>query len=180
MMSNDHAEVAEAEIGDYLTSEERKRLLASLHRSLVWVGVKEPEECEIDRESLRAEMEKYHQAKGDLPPEVHADKSVVDLHHLIWRLINEKELTDQETIQVQEMIELLEKKEHQEEEMLREKQLTREEAKKLYNETAGVIRALIDLKDILKRGEHEMKSKTAKQKAEEIRNFANRYGKGED
>jgi hypothetical protein len=179
-MSNDDTKAGAEDIEDYLTSEERKRLLASLHHTLVWVGVKEPQECEIDRDALVEEMEKYHQTERDLPPEVHADKSVVDLHHLIWRLINEKEITDQERVQIQEMIELLEKKERQEEEMLRDKQLTHEEGKELYNETAGVIRSLIDLKDLLKRGEHEMKGKTAKEKAEEIRGFANRYGKGGD
>jgi len=167
------------EIGDYLTAEERKRLLASLHHSLVWVGVKEPDKCQIDREALLEEMEKFHQTERDLPPEVHPDRSVVDLHNLIWRLINEKEITDQDRVQIQEMIELLEKKEHHEEEMLREERLTRKEAKSLFNETAGVIRALVDLKDLLKRGEHELREKTAKEKAEEIRDFANRYAKGE-
>lgn len=141
-------------IDDLLTDEERRKLLANLHRVLVWVGVKEPEECEIDRKALIFEMEKFHQTEKDLPPELHAEKSKIELHHLIWRLINEKEISEQEQQHIEELINLLEKKERQEEDTLREEKLTHGQAKQLFNETAGVIRALLDLKDLLKRKEH--------------------------
>lgn len=55
--------------------------------------MKEPEECEIDGKALICEMEKFHQTEKDLPPEIHAEKSKIELHHLIWRLINEKEIS---------------------------------------------------------------------------------------
>ena len=42
------SEIEKKEINDYLTEEERKKLLASLHHVLVWVGVREPEELQID------------------------------------------------------------------------------------------------------------------------------------
>jgi hypothetical protein len=47
-MSKDDARKSQVgdEIDDLLTDEERRKLLANLHRVLVWVGVKEPEECE--------------------------------------------------------------------------------------------------------------------------------------
>lgn len=150
--------------GDYLTEEERKKLLSSLHHVLVWVGVKEPEGIEIDRFALRGEMEKFHQTEKDLPPEIHVDKGTIDLHHLIWRLINEKEITDQEKLQIEEIIDLLGKKEKKDEDLLREMQLTKKQAEVLYNEAAGVIRALIDLKDLLKKKEH----------SEETRNLIHR------
>jgi len=140
--------------GDYLTEEERKKMLSSLHRVLVWVGVKEPEGIEIDRLALMGEMEKFHQTEKDLPPEIHADRGAIDLHHLIWRLINEKEITDQEKLQIEEIIDLLGKKEKMDEDLLREMQLSKKQAKVLYNEAAGVIRALIDLKDLLKNKAH--------------------------
>jgi hypothetical protein len=57
-----------SEIGNYLTDEERKKLIANLHRVLVWVGAKVPEECWIDRGTLDEEMEKHHQTERDLPP----------------------------------------------------------------------------------------------------------------
>ncbi len=142
------------EIEDYLTEEERRKLLANLHRVLVWVGVKEPEECEINRKELICEMDKFHQTEEDLPPEIDAKKGNIELHHLIWRLINEKEITDREQQQIEEIIDILEKKERQEEDFLREEKLTHKQAKQIFNETAGVIRALMDLKDLRKRTHH--------------------------
>ena len=167
--------VPEGDIGYYLTEEERRKLLSSLHRVLVWVGVKEPEECRIERESLVKEMEKFHQTERDLPPEVHINNCKVDLHRLIWRLLNEKEITDTERVQIEEMIDLLEKKEKAEEEVLLHEKLTHAQARQIYNEAAGVLRAILDLKDLLKKREHELTAKTAKEKAKEIRDFADRY-----
>lgn len=150
----------EQDIGDYLTEEERRKLLSSLHRVLVWVGVKEPEECKIEREALRKEMERFHQTESDLPPEVHIKNNcTVDLHHLIWRLLNEKEITDKERLQIEEMIDLLEKKEKAEEEVLLHETLTHAQAKQIYNEAAGVLRSIIDLKDLLKKREHTAEDK---------------------
>jgi hypothetical protein len=144
----------ERDISDYLSEEERRRLLSSLHRVLVWVGVKDPEVCRIERGALKREMEKFHQTEMDLPPEVDIDKCIIDLHHLIWRLINESEITDQERVQIEEIIDLLEKKEKAEEEVLLHERLTHSQAKQIYNEAAGVLRSIIDLKDILKKREH--------------------------
>jgi len=148
---------SETKIDNYLTDEERKKLIANLHRVLVWVGVKVPEECRIDRRTLDEEMEKHHQTEGDLPPEIHMQKtekeSEIDLHHIIWRLINEKEITEQEHGQIEELIDLLEKKEKLDEDMLREQRMTRAQAKMLFDEAAGVIRALLDLKDLLRKKE---------------------------
>ncbi len=141
----------EKSISDYLTEGERRKLVASLHHVLVWVGVKEPEECGIDRDTLRKDLDKLHQTEKDLPIEVHADKCTVDLHHLIWRLINEKEITDEERVQIEEMIDLLEKKERQEEEVLLHERLTHAEAQQIFNEAAGVMRSIIDLKDLLEK-----------------------------
>jgi hypothetical protein len=147
------------DIGDYLTEEERRKLLSSLHRVLVWVGVKDPEEFRIERVALDAELEKFHQTESDLPPEVRANDSKVYLHRLIWRLINEKEITDHERIQIEEIIDLLEKKEKAEEDVLLHEMLTHSQAKQIYNEAAGVLRSIIDLKDILKKSEHTTEDK---------------------
>ncbi|MCX6674652.1 MAG: hypothetical protein NTY37_12845 [Methanothrix sp.] len=61
-----------------MTEAERKKLLASLHHFLVWVGVKEPEELQIDGNGLLSEMEKLHQTEKDLPPEIHAGQGRVE------------------------------------------------------------------------------------------------------
>ncbi len=150
---------SKGDIDDYLTDEERRKLVASLHHVLIWVGVKEPEELSIDRDALQNEMNKFHQTEKDLPPEVHPDKSTIDLHHLIWRLINEKETTDKEKSQIEEMIDLLEKKEKAEEDTLLHENLTHVRAGQIYNEAAGVIRSIIDLKDLLRKKEHTSEDK---------------------
>jgi hypothetical protein len=161
---------------DYLTEEERKRLLASLHRVLVWVGEKEPEQLQIDRSTLEEEMDKHHQTARDLPKEVHSERGTVDLHELIWRLIQEKEISKEEIVQIEELIDLLEKREKADEEILREKRLTVGEARSIYREAAGVIRALLDLRDLKANRERALLAKSPKEKAEEIRSFTRRYG----
>ncbi|HNX39856.1 MAG TPA: DUF5788 family protein [Methanothrix sp.] len=137
-------------IGDCLTEEERKKLVASLHHALVWVGVKEPEMLEIDKADLSVEMEKLHQTEKDLPPELHAELGKVELHRLIWRLINEKEITETERQQIAELIDILEKKKKMDEDYLSSRRLSQEQAVKLHDEAASIIRSILDLRDLLK------------------------------
>jgi hypothetical protein len=140
---------------DLLTEHERNQLLANLHRTLIWVGVQDPDKLYIDADLLREEMEKDLIKPSDLPPEVHPITGVVDLRHLIWRLIHEKDLTEMEETQIKELIKVLKAKEAHDEERLKEARLTREEAHQLFEETAAVIRTLMDLKEILERKEHK-------------------------
>lgn len=144
-----------SEIEGYLTDDERKKLISNLHRVLVWVGVKVPVEFWIDRGTLDEEMEKHHQTERDLPPEIHlhqtASDSEIDLNHIIWRLITEKEITEQERGQIEELIDLLKKKEKLDEDKLREQKMTLKQANILFEEAAGAIRALLDLKDLLQK-----------------------------
>jgi hypothetical protein len=79
--------------------------------------------------------------------------SEIDLRHIIWRLINENEITEQERQHIEELIDLLEKKEKMDEDLLREQKMTREQAKMLFEEASGVIRALLDLKDLRRKKE---------------------------
>ena len=135
----------------YLTDEERRKLVASLHHALVWVGVKEPQELNVDKGDLSREIEKFHQTESDLPPEVHLRQGTIELHRLIWRLINEKEITERERIQIEEIIDVLQKKERLEEDALKDDALSIEKARALHDEAAGVIRSILDLKDLLKK-----------------------------
>ncbi len=148
------SEIKKKDITDYLTEAERTKLLASLHHFLVWVGVAEPEQMQIDGNDLLSEMERYHQTEKDLPPEIHVGQGRVELHRLIWRLINEKEITDKERLQVAELIEILDKKEKKDEADLKAKNLSLKQAVELHDEAASIIRALLDLKDIQKKREH--------------------------
>lgn len=56
-------------------------------------------------------------------------------------------------MQIEELLDLLEKKERLDEDLLRVQKMTREQAKMLFDEAAGVIRALLDLKDLLRKKE---------------------------
>ncbi|HOO52961.1 MAG TPA: DUF5788 family protein [Methanothrix sp.] len=148
-------EPAGDDLADLLTEHERNQLLANLHRTLIWVGVQDPDKLEIDADLLREEMEKDLIKPSDLPPEVHPAKGVVDLRHLIWRLIHEKDLTEKEETEIKELIRVLKAKETRDEERLKEERLTTEEAHQLFEETAAVIRTLMDLKEILEKKEQK-------------------------
>lgn len=144
------SQIEKKDICDCLTEEDRKKLVSSLHHALVWVGVREPEVLEIDKGDLRMEMEKYHQTEKDLPPELHAGQGRVELHRLIWRLINEKEIPETERQQISELIDILERKKRIDEDYLSSRRLSREQAVKLHDEAASIIRSLMDLKDLLR------------------------------
>ena len=107
---------------DYISREEREHLLNGLHRYLIWVGEKVPEEVLVNGENIK-------------------------LHELIWRCVHKKDLSEDEKIYILELVDNLETKAKLDEEILLRESLTREEAKRLYNEIASFIRAIMDLKE---------------------------------
>ena len=108
--------------GDYISDEERQRLISKLHRLLVWVGEPLPDQMIIDGETIR-------------------------VHEVVWSCIHKKEFTIQEKVRFEELISLLEKKEKYYEEILQRKNVTREDAKKLYHEIACILRAIMDIRE---------------------------------
>jgi hypothetical protein len=158
---------------DLLTDRERDQLLANLHRTLVWLGVQDPERLEIDPDLLREEMARDRIGPADLPPEVHPAAGTVDLRHLVWRLIHLSELSEKEEMEVRELIRVLKAKEAADEGKLKEARLTREEAHRLFEETAAVIRSLLDLKEILTKREHrtDLGREAAKKKVEDVKRW---------
>jgi hypothetical protein len=109
--------------GNYITDEERRHLLSALHSRLFWVGQHIPD---------------YVEFEGETYP----------LHNYVWELIQKEELSEAEKSRIDKCIEILSAKEMKDEKELEEKSLTSEEAKKLYHETAGLLRAITDLKEI--------------------------------
>jgi hypothetical protein len=109
-------------LDDYISLEEREHLLNGLHRYLIWVGEKVPEEVEVDGKNIK-------------------------LNELIWSCIHKKELSEQEKNRIMDLVKLLESKVEHDEETLTKAILTREEAKRLYNDIASLIRAIMDLKE---------------------------------
>ena len=127
-------------LDDYISLEEREHLINGLHRYLIWVGEKVPEEVDVDGKNIK-------------------------LNELIWSCIHKKELSELEKNRILELVEFLEDKAKQEEETLHKASLTCEEAKRLYNDIAGLIRAIMDLKECeagrirLKESSDEIKQK---------------------
>ncbi len=109
-------------LDDYISIEEREHLLNGLHRYLIWVGEKVPDEVMVNGKSIK-------------------------LHELIWRCIHKKDLGEEEKARLLDLVNLLETKAKEDEGVLLKTLLTREEAKRLYNEIASLIRAIMDIRD---------------------------------
>ena len=110
-------------VEEYLTDEERKQLLSALHCRLFWVGQHIPDYVELEGKNY-------------------------PLHNYVWDLIQKDTLTEVEKSIIDKCIDIISAKEKEDEKELEEKTLTREEAKTLYRETAGLLRAVMDLKEI--------------------------------
>jgi hypothetical protein len=66
----------------------------------------------------------------------------------VWELIQKEALTEAEKTSIDKCIEIISAKEKEDEKELEEKSLTQEDARALYRETAGLLRAITDLKEI--------------------------------
>ena len=107
----------------YITDEERRQLLSALHSRLFWVGQRIPDYVEFEGKNY-------------------------PLHNYVWELIQKDTLTEVEKSRIDKCIKIISAKEKKDEKELEEKPLTQEEIKALYHETAGLLRAVMDLKEI--------------------------------
>ncbi|WMW24156.1 DUF5788 family protein [Methanolobus sediminis] len=108
---------------DTLSEWERKQLLTALHSRLFWVGEEIPYSIEIK------------------------DKKC-NLHERVWELINKDNITDEDRKHIEEYISYLREKEQEDETKLKTEKLTRKEAKAIFNETGGILRAIMDLREV--------------------------------
>lgn len=135
-----------------ITERERKQLLAALHTRLFWVGEKIPYFVEMDGKKCK-------------------------LHDRVWELINKETLSKDDMQEIEKCIALLKDKERIDELELETKEMTLEEAKKLSDETAGLLRAIMDLREIeegiSKEKENEFHEIFSSQRTEEIRRWLN-------
>ncbi len=135
-----------------ITESERKKLLAELRTRLFWVGEKIPYFVEINGKKCKP-------------------------HDRVWELINKEKLSEDEKKQIEKCIAVLKKKEKIDELELQTIEMTREEAKTLSDETAGLLRAIMDLKEIeegiSKKREKEFHEMFSTQRTEEIRRWLN-------
>lgn len=83
-----------------------------------------------------------------MPYNVEIDGKNYRLHEAVWKLVNKEEITDEEKEKIEECIRVISEKEKADEDKLKEVPLTRKEAKDLFHETAGLLRTVMDLKEI--------------------------------
>lgn len=107
----------------FITEWERKQLLSELHTRLFWVGEKIPYFVEINGKKCK-------------------------LHERIWDLINQETISEDEKKQIEIGIDLLRDIVKAKELDLQTKELTVKEANDLANEAAGLLRAIMDLREI--------------------------------
>ncbi len=110
-----------------LTKEDREKLLSKLHRLMVFIG------CEI-------------------PLKVDLEGEPVPLHELVWRLMtHEGALTPEESVAVDELHHEIELKIREEELEIKSADISEAEARELFVQACGLIRAAVALRDIEKR-----------------------------
>jgi hypothetical protein len=133
---------------DQLTMEDRKRLEAKLHRLLFWVGAEIPEEIKLEC--------------GNIP-----------LRNTVYNFITKDKLTPEETQQVRKLLHCLEKRELIDEEKLEHAPLTKKEAEALSLELAGLLRAIMDLKDLrVPKQERRLCERSKYHKVEDMKRWA--------
>lgn len=125
---------------DFISDDEREHLLSKLHLLLVWAG-------------------------EQLPDTIELNGNIIQIHELVWNCIHRKDISKHEKERLTDIVHLLDTKEKYNEEILKKAGLTKEEAKKLYHETAAIIRAIMCLRDCregkikLKESRDEIKQK---------------------
>ncbi|MBN2111025.1 MAG: methyl-accepting chemotaxis protein [Methanosarcinaceae archaeon] len=126
---------------DHITERERKQLFAALHTRLFWVGQEVPYHIEIDGRTC-------------------------NLHEIVWELLNKKKITTADRKQIDKYISFLKEKAKEDELELRTEKLTGDEAKRLFDELSGLMRTIMDLKEI--------EEGTAKEKEKEFHEIFSR------
>jgi hypothetical protein len=109
---------------EYLSFQERNKLLWSLRSDFAWAGKKIPESVEIDGEEYR-------------------------LREMVRELGEKELLNSDEAAEIRALIPRLKERAETDEELLETEELTKAEAEALYEEATGLLRAVMDLKDKL-------------------------------
>ncbi len=109
---------------DGLTKQEREKLLVKLNRLFIFIGCEIPDNIELEGENI-------------------------PLHELIWKIITSKQpLNPEELAAVDKLYHDIEKKIREEELKIKSADISKTEARELYVETCGLIRAAMELRDI--------------------------------
>ncbi|HWR24927.1 MAG TPA: DUF5788 family protein, partial [Methanosarcina sp.] len=109
---------------EYIDYKERNKLLWSLRSEFAWEGKKIPDSAEIDGQEYK-------------------------LRNLVQELQEKKPLDPDRTAEIRLLIPKLKEKAKANEEILETEKLTKTEAGVLYEEATGLLRAAMELEDIL-------------------------------
>lgn len=123
-MKKDYGREVSPEQRRLITPEERRRLELRLHRMLVWVGVMTPLEFELGEKKL-------------------------PLHEIVWDLLAKDCLTEDEKENVRKLMWKLMAQEKADEEAIHNNDLTQDEAREIFKEAAGLLRAITSLKSLI-------------------------------
>ena len=107
-----------------LTDEERKNLLLSLKSIFAYTGIMLPTKIRLE------------------------DGTKVKLKELVWGLFSKKELTDEEVVAARQLAAMLEKGAERNQDLIDKYEITEEQAEKLYFLTAGMLRAVMELRGL--------------------------------
>jgi hypothetical protein len=138
---------------EYIGYEERNKLLWSLRSEFAWERKKIPERVEIEGQEYK-------------------------LRDLVRKLAETEVLDPDEAANIRALIPKLKDKAKADEELLETEELTKGEAKMLYEEAAGLMRAAMELKDKLEgkdgeKGPDEFKKMLKTQKLIDEKNWQN-------
>jgi hypothetical protein len=128
-----------------ITPQERRRLELRLHRMLVWVGVMTPFEFELGGKK-------------------------VPLHEIVWDLLSKDCVTEEEKESIRKLLRKLMAHEKADEEILHNNDLTQDQAKKIFREAAGLLRAIMSLKSLVGEKEYcNLRSTASRRRVEDAR-----------
>jgi Family of unknown function (DUF5788) len=134
-----------AEEQHLITPDERRNLELSLHRMLVWVGVMMPFEFDLGGKK-------------------------VPLHEIVWDLLSKDCLTEEEKESVRKLLWKLMAHEKADEEILHNNALTQDQAKKIFREAAGLLRAIMSLKSLVGEKEYcNLRSTASRRRVEDAK-----------
>ncbi|MDK2826424.1 hypothetical protein SAMN04488589_1263 [Methanolobus vulcani] len=114
---------AEIRDNDEISTREREKLLKSLHSSLFWVG-------------------------EEIPYKVMIDGNEVNLHEIVWEIVNKPNIERSDVDNIDKLLELLSAKEKEYEDCLEHGNVSSDEANEIFEKAAGVRRAIMDLKEL--------------------------------
>ncbi|RLG26951.1 hypothetical protein DRN70_02630 [Methanosarcinales archaeon] len=132
---------------EMLTETERRRCEVKLHRLLSWVGTEIPTEI--------------HLGCGDIP-----------LRDTIYNFLVKDRLTEEDEGQIHRLLQNLEERELMDEKKLKYAPLTKKEAEGLCLELAGLLRAIMDLRDVeAPRQQRSLKKRGKHHKVEDVKRW---------